>query len=596
MFKVTEATLQLMKDNPVFNGFEQAELQSICENASLIELKKDDYLFLEGSDSHEFYFLIEGEASVIKQDTILGKLKEIEIAVLHAGDTIGEMGLLDSLPRSASIKAKSALKLIGFSIPSLEKQSNINLPVFTRLKLNLAKKLSQYIRAGNSSTLEQKKKHASEIVHIINYDVTTGLPNQNMLISHLKSILSESDSENFALMQIEVSEFKEITNAMGIEFANEFLIAVAERLSKVLPEGTFLSRAGANQFIALLNYGADPNAIPSLCKRLLNAMHSAFIVSEEEIYVKGYIGVIRYPEDSKTAESLIKNVGIALDSAKMNDEVDYAFFDPTLNAVIEERRELIRDFRLAVEEDQFEIYYQPQINLATSELAGAECLIRWPHPHKGMISPALFIPIIEQSGMITELGDWIIKMACAQASMWSRACKEHHFTLAVNISAIQFKQKSLVDFLHGIVNELMLDPSRIELEITESAMLKDIDETVKKMKQLADIGFIIAIDDFGTGYSSLSYLRKMPINKLKIDQSFVKALAENREAKDIVKCIVALGKSLNLKIIAEGVEDVGQAEFLKSIGCDEGQGYLFSQALPAARFESEFLLKNGKAT
>jgi EAL domain-containing protein (putative c-di-GMP-specific phosphodiesterase class I) len=248
---------------------------------------------------------------------------------------------------------------------------------------------------------------------------------------------------------------------------------------------------------------------------------------------------------------------------------------------------LVNDLHQALLYDQFELFYQPQFNLIENRLVGAEALVRWTHPTRGMVSPVEFIPIVEQTGMIIRLGDWITRMACAQAKMWSQLPVP--VRVAINLSAIQFKDKHLVPNLQKIVDHLGLDPSLIELEITEGIMMSNMDETIAKLKQFSDMGFVIAIDDFGTGYSSLSYLRKLPIHKLKIDQSFVRDLDSDRDSQDIIRCIISLAKSLNLEVIAEGVETEFNESFLKDLGCDEGQGYLYSQPISAGEFERQFL-------
>lgn len=576
----------ILSEAPIFLNFSPSQRKKMHKLLAVEKFNPGDIIVREGESPTKVFVVIEGEADVTHSDQILATLGRL--------DTIGDLGLIDNHPRSADVKANTPITLVSFELEKLKEASQQEIPIETLMKLNCAIKISNYLRGTNLKTLSDRKKHRNEIAQLTNYDVVTGLPNQHFFSEKLTNTIASSPQSFHALFQIELVEYKEISDAMGIEFVDEFLNAFSEKLDSVVPENTLIARVGLNQFMLLLSDVKDLASLAPLAKKILNIMISPMYIREEEIYINGYIGISHYPEDGKTSSTLMKNAGLALDAAKLGEQNNFSFYDSGLNFAVESRRKLIKDFRIAVEDDQFEIYYQPQVSLQDGKLIGAEALIRWPHPTEGMIPPSVFIPIVEQSGLIITLGNWILKTACAQVHMWKNARLPVLPRIAINLSALQFKQKDFVDMIKHIITTSRIDPSMIELEITESVMMKDMDETIAKIQQLADMGFMIAIDDFGTGYSSLSYLRKLPIHKLKIDQSFIRDLFTSVEAQDIVRCIVLLAKSLKLITIAEGVETIEQRDFLKNIGCDEAQGYLFSQAISTAKFENDFLLKKGK--
>ncbi|MFI4956580.1 MAG: putative bifunctional diguanylate cyclase/phosphodiesterase [Gammaproteobacteria bacterium] len=594
--RTSEDTLinAILEEVPVFTNLTPSQRKDMQSLLKIESHPAGTVIIKEGERGARVFVILEGNADVIQHDDSTVPPSEHVLASLGKHDTIGDLALIDDQPRSADVRATTPIKLASFDLSELKNISSKEIPLEAALRLNCAMKVANYLRGSNLKTLSDRKKHRTEIALLTNYDIVTGLPNQHFFAEKLKECIEKSPGQSHVICQVELVEFKEIADAMGTDFADEFLNEFSERLDSVVPENTLIARVGQNQFMLLLSHVKDIDALSHLAKKILNLMVSAVYVRNEEVFVNGYVGISHYPDDGKTAAVLMKNAGLALDAAKLYEPNSFAFYDAKLNSAVEERRILIKDFRTAVEEDQFEIYYQPQLSLTNGGLVGAEALIRWPHPTKGMIPPGVFIPIIEQSGLIIALGNWILRTACAQVHMWKNADLPILPRIAINLSSLQFRQKDFVGMIKGIIDQSRIDPSMIELEITESVMMKDMDETIARVNELADMGFMIAIDDFGTGYSSLSYLRKLPIHKLKVDQSFVRDLFTSNEAQDIVRCIISLAKSLKLITIAEGIETVEQLEFLKQAGCDEGQGYLFSHAVSTSQFEKDFLLNKGK--
>jgi EAL domain-containing protein (putative c-di-GMP-specific phosphodiesterase class I) len=332
--------------------------------------------------------------------------------------------------------------------------------------------------------------------------------------------------------------------------------------------------------------------VPALCSRIIRLFSNPFLVADDNLFTNIYIGIGHYPDDGIQPEALIKRAGLALDAAKLGEPNTFAFYNKDMDALVEQRRQLIQELHEAFAGEQFQLFYQAQVDLKTGKLLGAESLIRWIHPEKGIISPVIFIPIVEQTGMIIKLGHWIFRKACEQAKKWNDM--GHPLRLAVNLSSIQFKQRDLVAQFSKVIKEIGIPPALIELEVTESVMMSDVDETIQKIQQFVDMGFVMAMDDFGTGYSSLSFLRKLPIDKLKVDQSFVRDIGKGEDSKDIIRCIVGMAKGLRIHTIAEGIEDEIQRDFLNSLGVDEGQGYLFSKPIPPDEFEQKFSITQEK--
>lgn len=585
--RLTPDLQALFDTHSLFSGLSTTQQHTFSSIILEKKFNSGDLIVKEGDIDDSIYIITEGNAAVLKSDQSENTISDHAIATLSSGDSIGDVTLIDRNPRSASVKAVTPLRALMFKASALRELDHVEMSIENIIMLNFAKRMSQYLRNTNVSTLSERKRHQAEIVQLTNFDVVTGLPNQQLLREALTSDIVETPAQVQVLYQIEVSDYKDACDALGYDVGDQLLVIVAERLSTFLKSSDTIYRVGSNQFMIHTRGLNNPDEMPHAAQRLLRLFATPFSVDETEVFSNAYVGVAHYPQDGTQSESLIKHAGLALDSAKLNEPNSFAFYDMSMNKKVEERRLLVTDLHQALVDDQFELFYQPQMNLAQNRLVGAEALIRWTHPVRGMVSPIDFIPIVEQTGMIIQLGDWITRMACAQAKMWSQLPMP--VRVAINLSAIQFKDKHLVKNLENLLLQSKLDPSLIELEITEGIMMSDMEGTIAKLKQFSDMGFVIAIDDFGTGYSSLSYLRKLPIHKLKIDQSFVRDLGTDKDSRDIIRCIVSLAKSLNLEVIAEGVETAEHEQFLKELGCDEAQGYLYSKPISAGEFEHIFL-------
>lgn len=587
----TESIHNLLLENKLFDSLSDDEVKRIFEIMDDKHFKPGEVIVTEGEPPDDIYIILEGEASVFKTLQEENEVTEQELAILKEKDTIGEVALIDAQPRSATVRAIKDVHAIAFSMSDLAKLSDREDSIDAKLKINFAKKLSDYLRNTNVNTLSERKKHKTEIVQLTNFDIVTGLPNQHLFKETIEKAINVSSHEPFAIIQIELIDYKEICDAIGEEIGERLLTVISDRLSSCLTDISMLARVGFNQFMILQEEISDPEALSVLASRIVRLFSTPFNVGDDNIFTSVYVGVARCPDDGEDAATLIKHAGLALDAAKLDEPNSFAFYSADMNELVARRRRLVHDLHKAYENDEFELFYQPQIDVKTNQIIGAETLIRWFHPEQGMISPAEFIPIVEQTGLIVKLGNWILKMACAQTKMWTEAGMSP-LRIAVNLSAIQFKQKDLIEIIKNAIEETNIDPSLIELEITEGVMMSDIDETVKKIQELVDMGFQIAIDDFGTGYSSLSYLRRLPIHKLKIDQSFVKDLHNSEDSKDIIRCIIGMAKGLRLDVIAEGIEDDEQLQFLNQLGCDEGQGYYFSKPVSASEFEKIYAKHN----
>lgn len=583
----TQELHALLEKNTLFAGLTTADFKELAGILTVDKFKPGEDIVVEGDNPDKIYVILSGRGSVIKTMTDEDKEVEQEIAVLKSGDSIGDVTLIDRQPRSATVRAIEPTETISFMIDQLGSLSNHEDSIEAKLKINFALRLSQYLRNSNSNTLTERKKHKSEITQLTNFDVVTGLPNQYLFKEKLSERFAESPDKPAAIIQIEVSDYKEVSDAMGEQAGDQFLTAISNRLTTNLGDVQLIARVGFNQFMILYSEFDDPDAVSALVTRIIHLFSNPFMVQNDNILTNVYLGIALFPEDGIQPPLIMKHAGLALDAAKLGEKNSFAYYNTEMDSQIAQRRQLIQELREAMQKDQFELYYQAQVSLANNnKIIGVESLIRWIHPEKGIISPVVFIPIVEQTGMIVELGYWILRKACEQAKRWDEA--GHPLRVAINLSSIQFMQKDLMERFQQIFDEIKISPHLIELEITESVMMADVDETIAKIQQFVDMGFIIAIDDFGTGYSSLSYLRKLPIHKLKIDQSFVRDIEKSPDAKDIIQCIVGMAKGLRLETIAEGIEGDIQRKFLADIGVDEGQGYMFSKPIPASELEQKY--------
>ncbi|MCL1466328.1 EAL domain-containing protein [Argonema galeatum] len=414
------------------------------------------------------------------------------------------------------------------------------------------------------------------------HDLLTDLPNRILFNERLSAALSNAaDSQGMlAVMFLDLDRFKTINDTLGHVFGDQLLQIVAERLTNCLWQHDTVARWGGDEFTLLLPQISCVEDAGRIAKIILDALKQPFNIEGHQLYISSSIGIAFYPYDGEDAETLIRNADVALYRAKEQGRNNYQFYKAAMNSEASELLILENKLHQALERGEFVVYYQPQVNTTTGKITEMEALVRWQHPDLGLISPAKFIPLAEENGLILPIGEWVLRTACAQNKVWQDAGFPS-LCVAVNLSARQFQQPNLVEMVARVLSETGLLPCFLELEITESIAMQNLDFTRAILKDLHSMGVSISMDDFGTGYSSLSYLKKFPLDKLKIDQSFVRELTTDPNDAAIISAIAALGKVLNLKMVAEGVETEEQRDFLQSIQCEYMQGYLFSRPLSA---------------
>jgi diguanylate cyclase (GGDEF)-like protein/PAS domain S-box-containing protein len=418
---------------------------------------------------------------------------------------------------------------------------------------------------------------AQQIAYSAEHDFLTGLPNRMFLndrVSHAIALASRHATK-VALLFMDLDGFKHINDSLGHPVGDKLLQSIASRLRNCVRISDTVSRQGGDEFIVLLSEIEKPEQAALTATRMLEAVAEPHSIDDYDLHVTTSIGVSIFPDDGLDAETLIKNADIAMYQAKENGRQSYQFFEPAMNVRAVERQSIEESLRRALQRQEFALHYQPRINLITGEIIGAEALIRWTHPTRGPLSPNQFIPIAEDCGLILPIGRWVLREACRQAKAWADAGLSIT-TMAVNISAIEFRDENFLGSVFTILKDTGLDPRSLELELTESVLMKPAESTETTLKVLRDRGVQLAIDDFGTGYSSLSYLRNFSIDALKIDQSFVRQITVTPDETTIVAAMIGMGRSLKLRVVAEGVETQEEFEFLQAHQCDEAQGYYFS--------------------
>ena len=450
--------------------------------------------------------------------------------------------------------------------------------------------LTHYVSAFTDISL--RKQSEEQIRTLAFYDPLTQLPNRRLLLDRLQQALALSarSGRQGALMFIDLDNFKSINDTQGHAAGDLLLIETAKRLQGCIRGGDTLARFGGDEFVVLLedmytNEQIAATQAETVAVKILATIGQPYFINEHEFHSTASVGITLFRGKIKTMEEMLKRADVALYQAKTEGRNTLRFFDPAMQAAISSRVALETDLRRAVsEQDQFLLYYQPQVD-TSGRLIGAEALVRWKHPERGMVSPAEFIPLAEDSGMILPLGHWVMLTACRQLADWAMRAETANLTVAVNVSAKQFRLPTFADEVLTLIDYFKIDPARLKLEITESLLLDNVDDIIQKMTTLKARGISFSMDDFGTGYSSLSYLKRLPLYQLKIDQSFVRDVLTDSNDAAIAKIIVALAQSMNLMVIAEGVETEEQREFLDMNGCHAFQGYLFSKPVPAKEFE-----------
>ncbi|MET0778957.1 MAG: EAL domain-containing protein [Pseudomonas mandelii] len=429
-------------------------------------------------------------------------------------------------------------------------------------------------------TIEARVHELLKVSHLLQYDVLTELPNSTLLGDRLNQslALSRRHDKQLAVMFLGLDRFKRINNALGHPAGDEMLKRVGQSLVSTVRESDSVFRYGADEFVVILADIRHPQQTKGIAEKLLNAIGTTQHIAGHDLSVTASLGISIYPDDGFDAIALIKKAETAMRHVKESGPNDFRFFIEEMNQRARDQQTIESGIRLALERDEFVLHYQPKLDLGTGEVVGAEALIRWLKPGYGLVYPSDFIGVAEDSGLIVPLSKWVLAQACRQACAW-QAAGLPRLCMSVNVSAIDFRQRGFVEGIEQVLKQTGLDPSLLELEITEGVLMQNVDATVTALNRIKALGVRLAIDDFGTGYSSLSYLRRFPIDVLKIDQSFIRGLSQDINDAALVSAIISLGKSLKLTIIAEGVETLEQLDFLKAHQCEEGQGYYFSKAV-----------------
>ena len=432
----------------------------------------------------------------------------------------------------------------------------------------------------------ERKRYQEQLEHQANYDVLTGLPNRNLLHDRLKrAVFAQRDARPIAVVFIDLDHFKFINDSLGHTQGDKLLAIIAERLASIVREGDTVARLGGDEFVLVLNDQNKEDVIFRAMQRVLNKVSEPMTIDGQELYITCSAGVSLYPADAPDVETLLKNADVAMYRAKEHGRNNFQFYTPEMNDLANERLALEHSLRRALERNELLLHYQPKVNLETGRIVGAEALLRWQHPEWGLIAPERFIPIAEETGLIVQIGAWVIRTACNQARLWQDAGLPP-VIMSVNLSARQFRQESFVKVVTQILHETGLKPEQLEMELTESMLMHNANAAISILAGLKSIGVRLSLEDFGTGYSSLSYLSRLPIDTLKIDRSFVQHIGDQDECDNgiLAQAIISLGHSLNLTVIAEGVETGEQLKFLKAHQCDEVQGFYFCKPTVAGEF------------
>jgi diguanylate cyclase (GGDEF)-like protein/PAS domain S-box-containing protein len=425
----------------------------------------------------------------------------------------------------------------------------------------------------------ERVRAEERIAHMAHYDALTGLPNRGMMRTHMENrFASLDDGQRFAIFYIDIDEFKSVNDTLGHDVGDVLLCNLALRLRSCVTAHDLVVRLGGDEFAIITEQVHDEDDLAALAEHILETLRVPVECKGHEISTGASIGIAIAPDHGDNQDDLMKRADLAMYAAKSEGRRTYCFFHQKYDAMARGRRRLEFDLRQALVRGEFEVHYQPVVDIATDVITGCEALLRWRHPQRGMVSPAEFIPIAEETGLISEIGDWVLKQACADAAKWPLQIR-----VAVNVSPVQFRSKTLVLRIAKALADSGLAPSRLEIEVTETILIGDNDKALAVLQQLREFGVLIALDDFGTGYSSLSYLHRFPFDKIKIDRSFIKDIGDAEDSTPIVQAVVTMAAARHMTTTAEGVETQAQLDILRRIGCHQMQGYLFSPAIPAPR-------------
>jgi diguanylate cyclase (GGDEF)-like protein len=546
---------------------------------------------LENNITHREHAVIDDEAAILSREDLLTARKDAmdsreaaaemreNVADLreNAADVRQDIDDLreDAIAHREGIAASHEREIRVVE----EKQAELNERIGLLQKAN-ANLVIATIEAHKMAEKIQMTK--DQLAHLAHYDVLTDLPNRILLLERLNRGIELAGRQGWqlALMFMDLDQFKHINDSLGHTVGDHLLQSVAQRLLACARHSDTISRQGGDEFVMLLPFISNPEDATLCAQKMLAALDPPHHIDGHVIHISMSIGISIYPKDGQDSETLIKNADTAMYYAKDDGRNNYRFFEQYMNARAVHRHSIETSLRRALERQEFVLYFQPKVDLHSGAIIGVEALIRWQHPSRGLLLPALFIPIAEDSGLILQIGRWVLREACLQAQSWRQAGLPP-VTVAVNTSALEFRSKGFVEDISAILEDTGLEPCYLELELTESVLMQDAEATHSMLHELSDLGVKLAIDDFGTGYSSLSYLKQFPIDTLKIDQMFVNQMTNSPDDASIVRAVISMGKSLNQRVIAEGVETPEQYAFLQAQDCDEGQGYYFGRPVAA---------------
>lgn len=437
------------------------------------------------------------------------------------------------------------------------------------------------------SDITESKANEARIHYMAHHDFLTGLPNRFLLADRLTQLIATSKraGSKFAVLFIDLDRFKTVNDSLGHRVGDRLLCVIGERLRSLLRASDTVARQGGDEFIVLLSQIADPAEAARVCGKLLPALSEPCLIDGLELSVTPSIGIAVGPDDGEDSDTLLKHADLAMYQVKQQGRNDFAFFRPEMRVRIAKLLQLEKYLRHAVEREELELFYQPQVSLETDRIVGLEALVRWRHPERGLVMPGDFIGLAEETRLILPIGEWVLRRACRQLAQWRRAL-DPELRMAVNLSPVQFQQPGLAEMVRSALEEAGLAPGALELEVTESLLMDDASLTVETLTTLKEMGIQLSIDDFGTGYSSLVYLKRFPVGQLKIDRAFVRDILEDSGDAAICTAIIALAGYLGLEVVAEGVETPEQLDWLRRAGCDRAQGYLLGRPAPAAEIEA----------
>ncbi len=549
----------------------------------LLDALKDQYRIMVASSGAKALEIVRGATppDLILLDIVMPQMDGYEVCrrikALPAGNRIPIIFV--------SVVDGSQEKVKGFDLGAADyitKPFDINevhARIRTHLELSRLHRFLEDLVAQRTAMLQISEEKFRILAH---RDPLTGLPNRVFFAELLAHTILHAERSNtqFALLDLDIDNFATINESLGHGMGDQLLIEVGRRLQSLLPESDAIARIAGDEFNIILDHSEGMPWVDLTVQRMMDALAEPFVLGGKSIYIGASIGIALFPADGTTAEVLQSSTDAALHQAKAEGRGILRFFSPEMTSRARARLALDAELRRALEQQELRLFYQPQLDLVSGEIVGLEALVRWQHPERGLILPCEFIPLTEESGLVVKLGDWVLREACRQIKLWIDLGRAPRQT-AVNISAVQLSRGHLVESVKEALRSSAIPPESLELEITESFLMSNREQAIQSLAELRGLGVRLSIDDFGTGYSSLAYLQQLKVHKLKVDISFVHDITRNAGNASIVKAIIALGHSLGLEVIAEGVEDLAQANYLRSLQCDVMQGYLVSRPMPA---------------